>query len=117
MTTAEERHLIFANRLATYGIPPPTREYRFAIQRRWRFDYCWPAQKLAVEIEGGAFSGGRHTSGVGFRNDIEKYNTAARLGWTVLRFLPENIGQTDTYEMILALLTRRAVEQGSDDAN
>lgn len=60
----------------------PEREYRFRPERRWRFDFCWPALKLAVEIEGR----GRHQSFVGYRQDCEKYNAALRDGWRVLRY-------------------------------
>jgi very-short-patch-repair endonuclease len=62
--------------------PRPEREYRFHPTRRWRFDFAWPAEKLAVEIEGR----GRHQTFIGFRNDCEKYNAALLLGWRVLRF-------------------------------
>lgn len=67
-------------------LPLPEREYRFAPPRKWRFDFCWIARKLAIEIEGGVFSRGRHTRPGGFIKDIEKYNAAASLGWTVMRF-------------------------------
>ena len=62
------------------------REYQFAPPRKWRFDFAWEADKVAVELEGGAWSGGRHTRGAGFEDDCEKYNEATRLGWRVLRF-------------------------------
>lgn len=61
------------------------REHRFCPPRLWRFDFAWPSMALAVEIEGGAFIGGRHTRGAGFRGDAEKYATALLLGWRVLR--------------------------------
>ena len=61
-------------------------EYRFSPPRRWRFDFAIPSEKIAIEIEGGVFTGGRHTRGVGYLKDIEKYNTATSLGWRVLRF-------------------------------
>jgi len=67
-------------------LPEPVREYRFAPDRRWRFDFSWPERKLAVEVEGGVWSGGRHTRGSGYVKDLEKYNRAAVLGWCVLRF-------------------------------
>jgi very-short-patch-repair endonuclease len=67
------------------GLPAPIRELRFAPPRRWRFDYAWPARQLALEIEGGTWTGGRHVRGKGYEADCEKYNAAALLGWTVLR--------------------------------
>jgi len=40
---------------------------------------------IAVEIEGGVWTGGRHTRGAGFRQDMEKYNEATAMGWRVFR--------------------------------
>lgn len=68
------------------GLPKPVKEYRFHPPRRWRFDRVWPEQRVAVELEGGIWSRGRHVRGAGFERDCEKYNTAAVEGWTVLRF-------------------------------
>lgn len=76
----------FAFQLRAVKAEPAHREYRFHDKRRWRFDFAWPAKKLAVEIEGGVWTNGRHTRGAGFIADSEKYNTAALLGWKVLRF-------------------------------
>lgn len=77
---------IFALQCRELGLPKHEREYRFSPPRRWRFDFAWLDQKLAVEIEGGIFSHGRHTRGKGFQADCEKYNTAVEQGWTVLRY-------------------------------
>jgi very-short-patch-repair endonuclease len=76
----------FCNMLQLGDIGGYVREYRFDIQRRWRFDFAWPSQKLAVEIEGGVWSRGRHTRGAGYVADLEKYNAATLLGWQVLRY-------------------------------
>jgi hypothetical protein len=65
--------------------------YRFAPPRRWRFDYAWPAQRIALEIEGGAWIGGRHVRGRGYESDCEKYSTAAADGWCVIRATPRMI--------------------------
>lgn len=65
---------------------PYQREFRFHETRRWRFDVAWPAQKVAIEMEGGIWSRGRHTRGGGYRQDMEKNNAAAILGWTVLQY-------------------------------
>jgi very-short-patch-repair endonuclease len=67
------------------GLPAPELEYRFC-ERKWRFDLAWKGPKIAVEIEGGIWINGRHNRGSGFEKDMEKYNTAQLLGWTVLRY-------------------------------
>jgi hypothetical protein len=71
------------------GLPAPVTEYEFARDagRLWRFDYAWthPAVLLAVEQDGGTFSGGRHVRGRGFEEDAKKVNEATLRGWRVLR--------------------------------
>lgn len=66
-------------------IPKPTPEYRFAPPRRWRFDFAWPDQRVAVEIEGLTYGGGRHQRVDGFVADCEKYEAALMAGWRVYR--------------------------------
>lgn len=70
--------------LAPGDLPGPVPEYRFHPVRRWRFDYAWPARRVACEVDGGQWraGGGRHNGDP----DREKLNTAAALGWRVLRF-------------------------------
>lgn len=65
--------------------PMPHTEYQFVSNRRWRFDFAWPQQRVAVEVEGGVWTGGRHTRGSGFEKDCEKYGEATLLGWRVFR--------------------------------
>jgi len=88
LNVAFDRQCTFAR------LPTPTPEFRFHPRRRWRFDWAWPPQKLALEVNGGAFlvTGGRHTRGAGFRRDLEKFSEAAILGWRVLYVLPEHLG-------------------------
>lgn len=73
------------------GIPEPVPEYRFHALRRWRFDYAWPLHKLALEIEGGIWTQGRHTRGSGAVADLEKYSEAALLGWRILYVQPRDL--------------------------
>ena len=58
---------------------PFQREYKFHIVRKWRFDFVighHPLNtKIAIEIEGGVFSHGRHTRGSGYVKDCEKLNS------------------------------------------
>lgn len=81
------------------GLPAPSSEYRFNEHRKWRVDFAWPEQKLAVEIEGGIYTGGRHTSVNGFIRDMEKYNALAEAGWRILRFGNPHI-EEQPFEMI-----------------
>jgi len=74
------------------GGPDLVREIGFIETRRWRFDFAHPATMTAIEIEGGTWSGGRHTRGSGFVADAEKYNAAAELGWTVFRLPSPLVG-------------------------
>ena len=67
------------------GLPSPVGELRFHPSRRWRFDWAWPDQKVALEVDGAVFTQGRHTRGAGVEKDMEKLNEAAILGWRVLR--------------------------------
>jgi very-short-patch-repair endonuclease len=72
---------------ARHGDLPVEREYQFALPRKFRFDFAWPEERLAVEIDGGTkFGKSRHSRGEGFENDCRKLNLAAKLGWRVLRY-------------------------------
>lgn len=65
------------------------KEYRFYKPRKWRFDYALPKYKIALEVEGGVWTQGRHTRPQGFLRDMDKYNTATLLGWRVFRTTPQ----------------------------
>jgi very-short-patch-repair endonuclease len=46
---------------------------------------------MAIEINGGAFSRGRHVRGDGFVKDMEKLNALTELGWRILQFTPQQV--------------------------
>lgn len=70
------------------NLPPPARQVKFHPHRRWRWDFSWEFAdiKLAVEIQGGTWTKGGHTTGTGINADYEKWREAVRLGWKVLPF-------------------------------
>lgn len=80
------------------------KEYKFHPTRRWRFDYAIPEHKIALEVEGGVWTGGRHTSPKGFLGDIEKYNTATLMGWRVFRTTPDELYKLSTINIIKAAI-------------
>ena len=103
MTDIED---LFIFQVRAYQLPEGVREYRFHPKRRWRFDYAWPVIKLAVEIEGGTYSNGRHVRGSGFQEDCIKYNAALDLGWKVYRYPSEMITSGEAIFQIQAALQK-----------
>ena len=99
--------------LRSEGLFGFVREHRFHPDRRWRFDFAWEGLKVAVEIEGGVWSGGRHTRGSGFEADCEKYNEAARLGWAVYRFTGKMIKSGYAINLMREVMNGYRPEQGS----
>ena len=77
-----------ATALQDAGYSGWTREHKFHATRRWKFDFAFPALKVAIEVEGGVFTRGRHVRPSGFIADCEKYNVAALAGWLVIRLVP-----------------------------
>jgi hypothetical protein len=73
------------------GIPIPICEFQFHPERQWRFDFAWPEAKLAVEVDGGLFTGGRHARADGILKDYEKRQHATILGWRIMPTIPRDI--------------------------
>ena len=62
------------------------REFQFVLDRKWRFDFAWPREMVAVEIDGLKYDGkAGHQTVKGVLADAEKYEAALRLGWRVYR--------------------------------
>jgi hypothetical protein len=74
-----------ATQMQWVGLPEPVREFGFHPTRKFRFDFSWLPQKVALEVEGGTWVNGAHNRGWHFESDAEKYNEAAILGWLVIR--------------------------------
>jgi hypothetical protein len=108
---------LYVRQCQSFGLPPLVRELQFAkhLGRKWRFDCAFPDYKIAVEVNGVAvrrLAGqlvvmGRHASITGIRNDNEKLNCAALLGWHVLRFLQTDIKPQHALRMTQYVLSAR----------
>lgn len=97
-----EETLLF--QLHALKVEAPVRELKFDSSRRWRFDFAWPGRKVAAEVEGGIWSGGRHTTGSGFEKDCEKYNAATLQGWKIFRFTSSMIQSGAAFEMLQKIM-------------
>jgi hypothetical protein len=97
------------NQLRGEGLTGWVSEYRFAAEatggtgrglrkrlaragfKDWRFDFAFIEQKLAIEVDGGTYSRGRHVRPKGYEGDCAKLNVATVLGWRVLRFTASQV--------------------------
>ena len=132
-----KRSLVFAEVLERAAMPAWETEFTFWPGRRWRFDYAWPAFRIAFEIEGGAHGrlitvlsgyesrkgamvpikagtrirlGGRHQTGPGYEADIEKYNRAAIAGWLVLRATTRQVRDGEALAALRLAFAARGLE-------
>jgi very-short-patch-repair endonuclease len=80
----------------------PLREHLFHFKRKWRFDFAFIDQRIAVEIEGGV--NGRHQRIGGFTADCVKYSEAAVLGWRVIRATTAQVMSGQAIEWTIAAL-------------
>ena len=100
--------------VAQLGLPDPVPEHRVLSTRRFRFDYAWPEEMVALEIEGGFFGTGRrcpvcrqlprsgHSSVKRLKDDADKYSWAAAIGWTIIRRWPDALLTDETRAMLRA---------------
>ncbi len=113
--------------VAKHGLPPAEAEYRFAamatggigegLRKRlednrlqdWRFDFAYPKCMLAIEVDGGVWTHGRHTRGQGFIDDQRKRNAAMLLGWRVLHYTPDTIEFRQIFDAYFAKVRQPAV--------
>jgi very-short-patch-repair endonuclease len=102
MSNLEE---LFALQIRALQLPAPVREYKFHPKRRWRLDFAWPDDLIAVEVEGGVWTGGRHSTGVGFTIDCEKYAEAMCLGWRILRVTGSQVENGQAIDWLIRVFT------------
>jgi hypothetical protein len=102
-----EAQLCFETHMKELGLHCE-REYKFHEDRKWLADYMimrpieipHPGNMVLVEIEGGAFTRGRHTRGKGFIEDMLKYSTASALYYRIFRFTPSQVLRGEAKEFI-----------------
>lgn len=108
-STASDKVDLFLNYLQQqFPQAEVVKELQFHPDRKWRFDYAFPSRKIAIEIDGAIWTLGRHNRPRGYLNDMEKLNTAASMGWLVLRFSTDERFYLSTRRLIEVTLVQRA---------
>lgn len=82
------------------GLPQPKREYVFSTERKFRFDFAWVGQKVALECHGGTWKQGRHTRGKGYASDRFKANLAQLEGWKCIEATAEQIKSGEAIQWV-----------------
>ena len=101
----------FYRALIARYFPSVVPEYSFYPARKWKSDYAIVEHKILIEIEGGVWTQGRHTRGEGYSDDLIKYNMANKLGFMLLRYTPQQLGELEAdmeelYKKISKTLTK-----------
>lgn len=109
---------VFRAALKVAKLPQPLSEITFHPTRKWRFDYAYVEEKVAVEQEGGLFGKGKrcpvcgrapvagHSSIARLKADLEKYSEAAAIGWRIIRVTPQQLPLPTTMTLIRRALGR-----------
>lgn len=91
------------------GLPEPEAEFKFHPERKWRFDFAFVEQKVAVEYDGGIISHlPSHSSVAGIHRDIEKGAEAQLAGWVFLRVTPQLVANGTALRYVKKALEIRA---------
>ena len=94
-----------AFQLDALGLTGYVREYQAIKGRKFRFDFCFTEQRLLIEVNGGTFTKGAHSTGRGIARDYEKSNLAQLQGWCCLAFDGKAVRSGEAVEVV-----RKALE-------
>lgn len=75
-------------------------------KRKFRFDYVHQPSKVAIEINGGIYGKGGHSSIKGIQRDYEKNNLAQSLGYSVF-YLSRNMINPEWLTIIAETIKQR----------
>ena len=81
------------------------REFRAVPGRRFRWDFR--VEDVLIEVQGGIWQKGGHSTGTGITRDCEKANLATINGWRVLLFTGDMVKDGTALDII-----RKAMEAG-----
>lgn len=98
----------FLNQLRIARLPMPEAEVRFHPTRKWRFDWAFVPQKIAIEYQGGIFHGGIGHNGIkGSKRDCLKFSSATALGWKLFLINADMVRDGSAFGFIQDALASR----------
>jgi len=97
--------VLFRAWLQAHGLPEPEFEVEGLVEgRKFRVDVCWRASMTVLEMDGGIWKVGGHSTGRGILRDMEKANLLQVAGWIVLRVTPQQLCTTETLQLLQQVL-------------
>jgi len=81
-------------------------EFRAIPGRRYRWDFAWPAEMLLLEVQGGVWTKGGHSTGTGITRDAEKANLATLAGFRCLAVTKDHINSGQALKWVQEALRR-----------
>jgi very-short-patch-repair endonuclease len=78
------------------------REVALVDGRKWRWDFV--IKDLAIEIQGGIWTGGGHSRGAGQEKDMRKLNAAVKAGFRVMQFSTQMVESGEAIADVLEAL-------------
>jgi very-short-patch-repair endonuclease len=91
---------LFAFQLDALGLTGYVREYPAIPGRKFRYDFAFVKERLLVEVNGGTYAKGAHSTGQGIARDYEKIRLGQDCGWKVYPFDGKAIKSGEAVEVI-----------------
>ena len=81
---------------------PFDREVMLVPGRKWRWDFV--VKDLAIEIQGGTWTHGGHSRGLGQIRDFQKQNASVKAGYRPLAFTTDMVTSGEAINDIIGML-------------
>lgn len=98
---------LLLNRIQRHGLPKPETQVQLIEGRRFRYDVVFRQWKVAVEVQGGIWSGGAHVRGQGYEANAVKSALAQIEGYICLYVTPGQINDNTAVFLIDRALRSR----------
>lgn len=101
-------HLFYLSLIASH-LPKPALQFKAVEGRDYAWDFAWPEHGLLVELNGGTWIAGGHSTGAGQRRDSIKQNLAALHGFKTMAITTDMIRDGTALAMLETFFKHRPV--------